>query len=127
MEKLKQDIFSMFPSSSKSSSSYSVPVVTYKPNTPAYETPEPESSYNAPEVSYNAPEPSYSAPSASYETYSPPTSSLFQVEGKPHVSSLWEIALIIAMIFLGKLTISLNFAAYGENQTGYPFLVSQTC
>merc|ERR1711953_167274 len=78
MEKLRQDIFSMFPSSSKSSSSYSVPVVTYKPNTPAYETPEPE-------VSYNAPEPSYSAPSASYETYSPPTSSLFQVDGKPHL------------------------------------------
>ena len=75
MEKLRQDIFSMFPSSSKSSSSYSVPVVTYKPNTPV----EPEPSYNAPEASYNA-------PSASYETYSPPTSSLFQVEGKPHVS-----------------------------------------
>lgn len=82
MEKLRQDIFSMFPSSSKSSSSYSVPVVTYKPNTPAYETP----SYNEPEPSYNAPEASYNAPSASYETYSPPTSGLFQVEGKPHVS-----------------------------------------
>ena len=93
MEKLKQDILSMFPSSSKSSNSYAVPVVTYKP-AESYESPsynEPEPSYNAPEPSYNAPEVSYEAPSA----YNPPAasnsidfSSLFQVEGKPPVSQI---------------------------------------
>ena len=94
MEKLRQDILSMFPSSSKSSSSYSVPVVTYKPETPepTYHEPEPsyhepEPSYNAPEPSYNAPEPSYNAPAPSYSVPNLSSGLFPQAEGKPPVST----------------------------------------
>ena len=85
MEKLRQDILSMFPSSSKSSNSYAVPVVTYKPETPEPTYQEPEPSYHEPEPSYNAPEPSYNAPEPSYNAPSLPTSLFPQAEGKPPV------------------------------------------